>query len=83
MQLTWAEKLERKVRKEGQKEGSLEGKRDALLRLLTAKFGQLSEKTVSRVRAVESVAQLNRYLDQVLVAELLAEMGFQTAKSKK
>ena len=45
MQPTWAEKIEEKGRKEG--------KRDALLQLLTSKFGPLPEETISRVRAVE------------------------------
>jgi hypothetical protein len=83
MQLTWAEKLERKVRKEGQKAGFLQGKQEALLRQLTTKFGRLPKKTLFRVRAIESVAQLNCYLDRVLDARSLSEMGLSPEKSKK
>jgi hypothetical protein len=71
MQLTWAEKIEEK----GRKEGLLEGKREALLQLLTRKFGPLPEKTVSQVRAVDSPKKLDRYLNRVLAASSLAEMG--------
>jgi hypothetical protein len=71
MQLTWAEKIAEKARKEG----LLEGKRVALLQLLTSKFGLLPEKTASRVRAIESLKSLDRYLDRVLVASSLADMG--------
>jgi hypothetical protein len=63
MQLTWADKMKE------------EGKKDALLQLLTSKFGPLPEKTASRIRAIESPKKLDRYLDRVLVASSLADMG--------
>ncbi len=77
MQMTWAEKFEKKGRKEGREEGMLEGKRGALLRLLAAKFGPLPEEMISRVRAVGSVQELDSYLDRVLVAASLDDMGLQ------
>jgi len=80
MQLTGAEKIEEKGRKQGKKEGRLEGKRDALLQLLTSKFGPLPEKTVSRVRGIQSLKQLERHLDRVLVATSLAAMGLKTVR---
>ena len=79
IQMTWAEKIEKKGRKEGRKEGReegmLEGKRGALLRLLAAKFGPLPEEMISRVRAVQSLQELDAYLDRVLLAASLEEMG--------
>jgi predicted transposase YdaD len=83
MQLTWVDKMKeegrkeglQKGRQEGQREGHLEGKREALLQLLTSKFGPLPEKTASRVRAIESLEQVDRNLDRVLVASSLADMG--------
>ena len=45
MQLTWAEKMMEK----GRQGGMIEGKREALLRQLTTKFGPLPEETASRV----------------------------------
>ncbi len=87
MQMTWAEKVENKGRKEGREEGRiegmLEGKREALLRLLTAKFGPLPDDTASQVRACQSLPELDRYLDQVLVAGSLAEMKLEADRSKK
>ncbi len=79
MQMSWAEKIERK----GHKEGVLEGKQDTLLRLLATKFGPLPEKTVSRIRAIETLLQLDRYLDRVLVAGSLEEMKLDANRSKK
>ena len=79
MQMTWAEKVEKKGRKEGHeeglKEGLLEGKREALLRQLETKFGPLPEEMISRVRAVQSLPELDSYLDRVLVAASLEDMG--------
>lgn len=75
MQLTWLEKIERQGRKEGEKAGLLKGKRDTLLRLLTTKFGPLPKETVSRLREIESLRQLDGYLDRVLDARSLSEMG--------
>jgi len=79
MQLTWAEEMKEEGRKEGLKkgrqEGLLKGKRDALLRQITKKFGPLPEETVSRVGAIESLEQIDLYLDRVLVASSLADMG--------
>jgi len=62
-------------RQEGRKEGLVEGKQEALLRQLKTKFGPLPEETISRVRAVQSLRELDRYLDRVLVASSLADMG--------
>ena len=75
MQMTWAEKIEKKGREEGLKEGLLEGKREALLRQLETKFGPLPEEMISRVRAVQSLPELDSYLDRVLVAASLEDMG--------
>ncbi len=83
MQMTWAEKVEKKGRKEGREEGRiegilegmLEGKREALLRQLTTKFGPLPEEIASKVRAVQSLQDLDLYLDRVLVAASLEDMN--------
>lgn len=75
MQMTWAEKIEKKSRKEGREEGLKEGKREALLRQLETKFGPLSEEMISRVRAVQSLEELDACLDRVLVATSLDDMG--------
>ncbi len=67
MEVTWADKMMEK--------GAIEGKRETLLRQLTAKFGSVSEETKSRVQALESVAELDTYLERVLTAESIDGMG--------
>ena len=59
---------------EGREKGLIEGKREALLRLLTKKFGPLSEDVTVRLRALEAVDELDVYLDRVLTATSLEEM---------
>jgi hypothetical protein len=79
MEVTWADKMMEKGRVEGReeglKDGELKGKRETLMRLLTAKFGSVSEKTKSRVQTVESADELDAYLERVLTADSIAEMG--------
>jgi hypothetical protein len=70
VELTWAEKLEQK----GREEGLLAGKREVLLRFLTAKFGPLPEWAKERIDVVDSMDELDGYLDRVLVASSLEDM---------
>ena len=65
---TWSERI--------REEGVLEGKRETLLRLLTAKFGPLSPDAIARVAAVPSAAELDSYLERFVSAKSLEEMGF-------
>jgi len=67
VELTYFDELELK--------GVLKGKRETLLRQLTAKFGPLPEHTVSRIAATGSAAELDTYLDRVLTAKTLVEIG--------
>ena len=79
MEVTWADKMMEKGlvkgREQGLKAGVLEGKRETLLRLLAAKFGSVSEENRSRVQALESVDELDAYLERVLTAESIDDMG--------
>ena len=45
------------------------------MRLLTAKFGPLPEDTVSKIAAVVSASELDGYLDRVLTANSLEDIG--------
>jgi predicted transposase YdaD len=78
VELTWADKLLEKGREEGREkgreEGVIQGKRETLLRLLVAKFGELPEEVVSRVE-VMSRAELDSALDRVLAATSWKELG--------
>ena len=75
MELTWSEKMMEKGREQGRLSGLIEGKRETLKHLLTKKFGPLPENTVSRIEALESLEDLDTYLDRVLTAENLEDMG--------
>ena len=57
----------------------LKAKRNTLERQLKRKFGPLPEETRSRVRALASSKEIDRYLDRVLDADSLAAMGFEGA----
>jgi hypothetical protein len=69
MELTWADRLMEK----GREVGVLQGKRETLVRLLTAKFGVLPDETKARV-VVLSSTDLDRALDRVLTAGTLDEL---------
>ena len=67
VELTFFDELELK--------GVVKGKRETLLRLLTAKFGPLSEETVSKIAAVGSASELDTYLDRFVAANSLEDIG--------
>ena len=79
VKLTWSERMREEGRDEGREEGReaglIEGKRETLLRQLTAKFGPLSPETIAKVAAVPSAAELDSHLDRILSATSLEEMG--------
>ena len=52
-----------------------EGKRETLLRLLEAKFGPLAPETIMKVDAMGSSTELDAYLDRIIKAESLEDMG--------
>ncbi|HXV63049.1 MAG TPA: hypothetical protein VEK15_20280 [Vicinamibacteria bacterium] len=72
-ELTWGDELLLK----GRQEGVVQGKRETLKRLLTAKFGPLPKDTEALLDAVQSAEKLDQYLDRVLVAESLEELGLE------
>ena len=86
--LGWGAELKEKARRESWKKGRkhgnwegaylgfAEGKREALVRQVTAKFGPRLKKAVSRRGARWSLRELDRYLDRVLAASSVAEMDF-------
>jgi hypothetical protein len=54
-----------------------QGVRQTLLRLLSRRFGPLSDEAKRRVEQIHSVERLNHMIDQILVARSLEEMGLQ------
>ena len=79
MELTWEDKVMEKGREKGLQEGRLagviEGKRETLKHQLTKKFGLLPQNTISRLESLESLEELDTFLDRVLTAESLVDMG--------
>ncbi len=67
-------------RREGGRAGMLKAKRNTLERQLKRKFGPLPEGTRSRVRALASSKEVDRYLDRVLDAHSLAAMGLESVE---
>lgn len=71
VELTWADEL----RMEGHEKGVVQGKREALKRVLIAKFGQLSSEMESRIDSVSSAETLDQYLDRVVTAAAVEDIG--------
>lgn len=68
--MTAAEKLIRRGRQEGHKEGRQEGQCDLLTKLLRRRFGALPEHVLARIRSADQ-AQLERWAERVLTAPTL------------
>ncbi len=73
--LTWSDRMREKFHREGREAGLIEGKRETLLRQLTAKFGPLSPDTIAKVVAIPSAAELDSHLERFVSATSLEEMG--------
>jgi predicted transposase YdaD len=77
VELTWADKLMEKGREKGREEGRgvgvIEGKREMLLRLLAAKFGDLPREIAAKAEAM-SAAKLDSVVDRLLTATTLDEL---------
>jgi predicted transposase YdaD len=75
--MTYFDELEERARQKGREEGREEGKRETLLRQMTSKFGPLSDAVVLRVKALESGKELDLYLERLLTAGSLDELGLE------
>jgi hypothetical protein len=73
VELTWADKL----RQEGREEGVVQGKRQTLKRLLAARFGVLPNRVEASIDALDSGEELDGYLDRVLTAGSVEELGLE------
>ena len=68
--MTLAEKWKAEGEAKGRAEGKAEGKADTLCKLLTLKFGELTEPMARRI-ASASEAELDRWVGRVLIADTL------------
>ena len=75
MEVTWEEEVLEKGREQGRLSGLIEGKLETLKHQLTKKFGTIPEKTMARIEALDSLEELDTYLERVLAAETLEDMG--------
>ena len=66
------------LKEEGKEEGALEARQQTLIRLLQKRFGELSADVVSAVESTDSKEQLDKWLDQIVTAKTLAEMGIKS-----
>jgi predicted transposase YdaD len=83
VELTWGDRLRKEGLERGLEEGIEKGiekgivqaKRETLKRLLTARFGPLPDEVRARVDALSSTEELDPYLDRVLTAATLEDIG--------
>jgi hypothetical protein len=66
---------------EAERQGALRSRREDLLRLLRAKFHKVPEGVARRVEATEDVEQLKTWLDAVIPAKQLADVGITPLES--
>ena len=62
-----------RLRMEGRVEGRVEGERTMLLRLLTSKFGELTESQIETVQAA-ALADLERYVGRIFTAQSIDDV---------
>jgi hypothetical protein len=72
---TIADELKAQGRKEGRKEGAIRGRQQVLLRLLDRRFGTVPAETVATIEATTNVKILDGWLDGVVTAPTLDEVG--------
>jgi hypothetical protein len=67
----WEAQQRERVFAEGKREGEREGERKTLLKLLTRKFGELSDGDLRRIDQADDAA-LDAFLERVLTADSIA-----------
>ncbi|MEM7582717.1 MAG: DUF4351 domain-containing protein [Acidobacteriota bacterium] len=60
---------------EGRSEGRSEGAQDLVMQLLVRRFGELSDKTLRRLRAIVSPEELANLAERVYQVDSLEELG--------
>jgi len=63
-------------REVGEKVGEQRSKQDMLIRLLQARFVDISEQTLDAIRQTHDIAQLDSWFDQALMSQTLDELVF-------
>jgi hypothetical protein len=65
-------------RTEGRREGALQALRNVLLRQLRSRFRKVPKAVERAVNATDDVARLDTWLDRVLIAETLEDVGIES-----
>ena len=66
----------------GFEQGFKQGKRDLLIRLLVAKFGELSQSVTDQIQGMTTNEELDQLGIRLLTAESLEEMGLNGGASR-
>jgi len=67
---------ERRAERRSEQRGALRERQQTLIRLLRHKFSEVPDAVVQQIEATEDLDRLSEWLDHILDAKTLAEMGF-------
>ena len=59
----------------GREEGAIRSRHAILVRLLRSRFGEVPAEVAARIEATSDIATLDRWLDRLLDAESIADVG--------
>jgi hypothetical protein len=69
--------MKRTIADELKEEGAIKNSQETLIRQLKRRFGDVPDEVTSSIRATHDAEQLNAWLDQVVTAETLNEVGIE------
>ena len=69
--------MRRTIADELKEEGAIKNSQQTLIRLLKRRFGSVPDEVTSMIRGTDDPEQLNAWLDQVVTAETLDEVGIE------
>ena len=69
--------MRRTIADELKEEDAIKNSQQTLIRLLKRRFGDVPDEVTSMIRGTDDPQQLNAWLDQVVTAETLDEVGIQ------
>ena len=69
--------MRRTIADELKEEGAIRKSQQTLIRLLKRRFGDVPNEVTSTIRATDDAEQLATWLDQVVTAETLDEVGIE------
>ena len=68
------------LKEEGMSQGMLRARRQTLIRLLGKRFGEIPEATIQAIETTPEAEELDRWLDNVVTAEKLSDVGIAPAE---